>query len=279
MVSRPGLGYAGGTSPPGRPHAELAARAVDDALTYSRRSASAGRPRLSPSSKARPSASSWASLPEAASTPTREWWRGTSARHVPGNPTFIVENMTGAGSLIAANHIFRVRQAGRPHRGQVQRRADARAGPGTARGRVRRPRKFEFIGRRGQGGRRLRDDQGERDHERREVDGLSRARQAGRDRPGSVAGQHGAHPEGGARAPDPAGRRLQGARAEIRLAADGGEVAGGCWSWESMRATWRSGLECRRRRPGAAGDRAAASRICRTFRWRSTWPSPTRRAG
>jgi tripartite-type tricarboxylate transporter receptor subunit TctC len=29
-------------------------------------------------------------------------------KHIPGNPTVIVENMTGAGSLIAANHIYRV---------------------------------------------------------------------------------------------------------------------------------------------------------------------------
>jgi tripartite-type tricarboxylate transporter receptor subunit TctC len=29
----------------------------------------------------------------------------------------------------------------------------------------------------------------------------------------------------------------------IRLAAESGEIAGGCWSWESMRATWRKGLE------------------------------------
>jgi len=29
-------------------------------------------------------------------------------KHVPGNPTFVVENMTGAGSLIAANHIYKV---------------------------------------------------------------------------------------------------------------------------------------------------------------------------
>ena len=29
-------------------------------------------------------------------------------RYVPGNPTIIVENMTGAGSLIAANHIYKV---------------------------------------------------------------------------------------------------------------------------------------------------------------------------
>lgn len=28
-------------------------------------------------------------------------------RHIPGNPTVLVENMTGAGSLVAANHIFR----------------------------------------------------------------------------------------------------------------------------------------------------------------------------
>ena len=29
-------------------------------------------------------------------------------KHIPGNPTVIVENMPGAGSLIAANHIYKV---------------------------------------------------------------------------------------------------------------------------------------------------------------------------
>jgi tripartite-type tricarboxylate transporter receptor subunit TctC len=29
-------------------------------------------------------------------------------KHLPGNPAVIVENMTGAGSLVAANHIFKV---------------------------------------------------------------------------------------------------------------------------------------------------------------------------
>jgi tripartite-type tricarboxylate transporter receptor subunit TctC len=29
-------------------------------------------------------------------------------KYVPGNPTIVVENMTGAGSLIAANHIYKV---------------------------------------------------------------------------------------------------------------------------------------------------------------------------
>src|SRR5437899_12214076 len=28
-------------------------------------------------------------------------------RHIPGNPTIVVENMTGAGSLISANHLYR----------------------------------------------------------------------------------------------------------------------------------------------------------------------------
>ncbi len=31
--------------------------------------------------------------------------------------------------------------------------------------------------------------------------------------------------------------------AEIKLAAEGGELAGGCWAWESMKAMWRQGIE------------------------------------
>jgi tripartite-type tricarboxylate transporter receptor subunit TctC len=31
--------------------------------------------------------------------------------------------------------------------------------------------------------------------------------------------------------------------ADVRLAADGGELQGGCWAWESLRVTWRSALE------------------------------------
>ena len=31
--------------------------------------------------------------------------------------------------------------------------------------------------------------------------------------------------------------------AEIRLAAESGEIAGGCWSWDSIRATWRQAIE------------------------------------
>ena len=31
--------------------------------------------------------------------------------------------------------------------------------------------------------------------------------------------------------------------ADIRLAAESGELAGGCWQWESIKATWRQGLD------------------------------------
>ena len=31
--------------------------------------------------------------------------------------------------------------------------------------------------------------------------------------------------------------------ADIKLAAEGGELAGGCWAWESIKTMWRKGLE------------------------------------
>ena len=30
---------------------------------------------------------------------------------------------------------------------------------------------------------------------------------------------------------------------DIRLAAESGELAGGCWGWESIRSTWRKAIE------------------------------------
>ena len=61
--------------------------------------------------------------------------------------------------------------------------------------------------------------------------------------------------------------------AEIRVAADSGEVDGGCWGWETMKIMWRQGLE--------AGDAKvliqALPRNTRTFRMcpmLSTSPRP-----
>jgi tripartite-type tricarboxylate transporter receptor subunit TctC len=60
----------------------------------------------------------------------------------------------------------------------------------------------------------------------------------------------------GASTPDNATRILKGAlglpiqlvsgykgTADIRLAAEGGELAGGCWGWDSVQATWRKALD------------------------------------
>ena len=59
-------------------------------------------------------------------------------KHLPGNPTVIVENMTGAGSLVAANHIFQSRQARWSDDRQYQRRDLRPAASWLAGNRIRR---------------------------------------------------------------------------------------------------------------------------------------------
>ena len=39
---------------------------------------------------------------------TRGSWRGISASYIPGNPSIIVQNMPGAGSLRAVNYLYNV---------------------------------------------------------------------------------------------------------------------------------------------------------------------------
>jgi tripartite-type tricarboxylate transporter receptor subunit TctC len=162
-------------------------------------------------------------------------------KYVPGKPSIVVENMTGAGSLISANHLFKIARpdgltvghfSGVLFLGQVAGQAgiefDAR--------------KFELIGAP------VKEDV---------VCALTRASGIT-----TVAAWMAAKTPvklGGVsrgNAPDNAGRILKVAlglpiqvvtgykgTAEIRLAADSGELAGVCFAWESMRATWRAGLE------------------------------------
>src|SRR5262245_12872682 len=162
-------------------------------------------------------------------------------RHVPGNPTFIVENMTGAGSLIAANHVFKVAKPdgltvgkfnGALMLGQVL------GQPGIEFD----ARKFEFIGAA------VKEDVA---CAMTKASGITSVEKwAASPVPVKLGGTApGASPDNTARILKAAlGLPIQlvagyKGTAEIRLAADGGEVAGGCWSWESMRATWRNGLD------------------------------------
>lgn len=163
-------------------------------------------------------------------------------KHIPGNPNITVENMTGAGSLIAANHVFKVAKPdgltighfiGGLFLGQVL------GQPGIEFD----ARKFEFIG------------APITDHV---VCALTKASgitsmdswMAAKTpvKMGGIAP--------GTSTPDNATRILQSAlglpiqlvsgykgTADIRLAAEGGEIAGGCWGWDSVSVTWRKALE------------------------------------
>lgn len=163
------------------------------------------------------------------------------AKHVPGNPTVVVENRTGAGSLVAANYIF-----------------NQAAKDGTVIGNWIGPlvlqqvlgnkaakfdgRKFGWLGV-------PTPDSG--------VCALTKASgiktmddwfkskrpiKIGGTAPGSTT--------------DDVPRLLQAAlelpmrlvegyagTAKVRLAAESGEIDGGCWAWESIKPTWARGLQ------------------------------------
>jgi tripartite-type tricarboxylate transporter receptor subunit TctC len=163
-------------------------------------------------------------------------------KHIPGQPTFVVENMTGAGSLIAANHVYKVAKPdgltighfiGGLFLGQVlgQKGIEFDA------------RKFEYIG------------APTTDHvvcAFTKASGITSIEQwAAAKTPVKMGGV-----APGASTPDNGTRILKAAvglpiqlvsgykgTADIRLAADGGELAGGCWGWESVSSTWRKGLD------------------------------------
>ncbi|HSK31256.1 MAG TPA: tripartite tricarboxylate transporter substrate-binding protein [Candidatus Limnocylindria bacterium] len=164
------------------------------------------------------------------------------SKHIPGQPTITVENMTGAGSLIAANHVFKVAKPdgltighiiGGLFLGQVLGQAgiefDAR--------------KFGFIG------------APISDHvvcALTKASGITSVEQwMAAKTPVKMGGI-----APGTSTPDNATRILKAAlglpiqlvtgykgTADVRLAAEGGEIAGGCWGWDSVSVTWRRALD------------------------------------
>src|SRR5262247_209581 len=162
-------------------------------------------------------------------------------RHVPGSPTLVVENMAGAGSLISANHLYRVAKPdgltiGHFNGGLFL--GQALGQPGIEFD----ARKFELIGAP------IREDA---------VCALTKAsgiasveKWLAAKTPVNLGGvAPGGTPDANARILKAAlGLPIQlvsgyKGTAEIRLAASSGEVAGACWSWESMRSTWRAALD------------------------------------
>jgi tripartite-type tricarboxylate transporter receptor subunit TctC len=162
-------------------------------------------------------------------------------KYVPGQPTIIVENMTGAGSLIAANHVYKVAKPDGLTLGHfagglvVQQLLGS---PGVEFD----ARQFEWIG--------------TPVHESvvctvTKASGInSMAMWLDARTPVKLGGTAPGSPTDDVPKILAAtlGLPLQlvagyKGTAEIRLAADGGEIAGGCWAWESVKVTWRKALE------------------------------------
>lgn len=163
-------------------------------------------------------------------------------KHVPGNPTFIVENMTGAGSLVAANYVYKAAKPdgltighfnGGLFFNQVMNQ------PGIEFD----ARKFEYMG-----------------AAVKEETAFAFSKSSGITsvekwmasktpvKMGGVAP--------GAFAPDNVIRIIKAAlglpiqlvsgykgTADIRLAVENGELAGSSWGWASMKSTWRKSLD------------------------------------
>jgi tripartite-type tricarboxylate transporter receptor subunit TctC len=162
------------------------------------------------------------------------------AKHVTGRPAVVVENMPGAASLIAANHAFKV---ARPdgltivnfHGNQLVGQLLGRDGIEFD------ARKFQWLG------------VPVRDNTvcaLTRASGIATAEQwMAAKTPVKLGGVGpGDTTHDTARVLQAAGLPIQLVRgykgtAEIRMAAESGEVSGGCWQWESVKVTWRKALD------------------------------------
>ena len=161
-------------------------------------------------------------------------------RHIPGNPSIIVENMTGAGSRVSANYLFRAPPDGllignfigslvlQQIMGDKGIEFDGR--------------KFEWVGAP------VQDDT---------VCALTKASGVGSlddwfaaKKPVKLGGEApGANDSDVPRVLKAAlglpMQLIEGFKgtSNIRIAAEAGEVDGGCWTWASIRTTWANGLE------------------------------------
>lgn len=163
------------------------------------------------------------------------------SKHIPGNPAIIVENMTGAGSIVAANHLYRIAKPdgltiGNFHGFQILNQVLGASGIEFD------ARKFEWLGVPVQ-------DTGA--CALTKASGITSVEQwRAAKQPVKLGGVGpGDASYGMARVlKEVLGLPVQAipgykGTAEIRLAAESGELAGGCWQWESIKVMWRSGLE------------------------------------
>lgn len=162
-------------------------------------------------------------------------------KHIPGNPTIVVENMTGAGSLIAANHLFSVAKPDGLTIGNW-------IGPLVLQQALGNPaakfdgRKFGYLGVpvADSGVCALTKASGIKS-----ADDWFAAKnpvKLGGTAPGSTTDDVPRIVSAAIGLPMQMITGYKGTSA-IRLAADSGEIDGGCWAWESIKPTWQKGIE------------------------------------
>jgi len=164
-------------------------------------------------------------------------------KFIPGNPSIIVENMTGAGSLVAANHVYRVAKPdgltiGHFIGGLIMQQVMGGSGiefDARKFGMIGVPVKENVVCA-------LRKETGITN-----MDSWLAAKtplKLGGTAPGSTTDDVVKVLKEAIGLPVQLVSGYKGT-ADIRLAADSGELAGGCWAWESIKVTWRQALQAR----------------------------------
>lgn len=162
-------------------------------------------------------------------------------KHIPGNPSIVVENMTGAASLVAANHVYKVAKPDgltilNFHGNQVINQIIGKPGIEFD------ARRFEYIGIPTQ------DNVACAFHKSSGITNFDALRNAktpvkiGGVAPGDTTYNTAKLLIAALKLPIQLVAGYKGT-AEVRLAAESGEVAGGCWQWESIKSIWRQGLD------------------------------------
>ena len=162
-------------------------------------------------------------------------------KHLPGNPTIVVENMTGAASLVATNHVYKVAKPDgltivNFHGNQVVNQVIGKPGIEFD------ARKFEYLGSPTQ------DNVAcafTKSSGISNFDALKNSKtpvKLGGVAPGDTTYNTAKILQAALNLPIQLVAGYKGT-AEVRLAAEGGEVTGGCWQWESIKSIWRQGLD------------------------------------
>jgi tripartite-type tricarboxylate transporter receptor subunit TctC len=163
------------------------------------------------------------------------------SKHIPGNPTVVVDNVTGAGSLIAANSVYKTAKPDGLTIGNFIGNLISQqlfGGPGIEFD----ARKFEWIG------------VPVRDNVVcaltkasgiTSVDAWMAAKtpvKLGGSAPGTTNDDVAKLIKAALGLPIQLVTGYKGT-APIKLAAESGEIDGGCWAWESIKVMWRQGLD------------------------------------